>query len=167
MHISRKLLLALPLFALIGIAAQAADAAPATGGSSAAMAVGNMHGHAACGGMHALLHQLNLSGGQKTQIRSIHAQGKPQFESLRASSRANRNALATTAPTDPAYAPLLATAKEDAGSAIQLKSNLWAQVYAVLTPAQRAQIPALMAAAQQKRAARRAAWEDEHEIGPL
>ena len=167
MYIARKLLLTLPLIALIGIAAQAADTAPATAGSNLAMPVGHRHGHAAGGGMHAVLHQLNLSGEQQTQIQSIHARGKAQFESLRASSRANRNALAATPPTDPSYAQLLARAKDNAGSAIQLKSDLWAQVYAVLTPAQRAQIPALMAAAQEKRAARRAAWDDEHEIGPF
>ena len=132
----------------------------ATGAPPAAR---HWHGGHRHGGLRHMLMQLNLSTDQQAQVQSIFAQTKPQFQALTASSRANREALASTAPTDhPAYDTLLATSKANAASRIQLRSDMWAQVYAVLTPAQQAQIPGIVAAEKAARDARRAAWHSEH-----
>jgi protein CpxP len=109
-----------------------------------------------------VLRQLDLTADQKTQIKSVLAQAKPQWQVLGASMRDNRDALAATAPTDSAYASLLATAKANAASRIQVASEIKAQIYAILTPAQLARIPGIVAADQAARAARMAAWRAEH-----
>jgi hypothetical protein len=70
------------------------------------------------------------------------------------SGRANREQLDITPPTDPGYAGLVAFAKSNAAEQIQLTSDLWAQVYAKLTPDQRARIPGIVAAERSKRDAR-------------
>jgi periplasmic protein CpxP/Spy len=156
-HIVPGLVLALT----VSVGAQAdtvATAAPPAGH--------HWHGGHRHGGLRHMLAQLNLSADQQAQVQSILAQTKPQFQTLMASSRANREALANTAPTDhPAYDTLLATSKANAASRIQLRSDMWAQVYAVLTPAQQAQIPGIVAAEKAARDARRAAWQSEHGQG--
>ena len=115
------------------------------------------------GGLRHMLAQLDLTADQQAQVRSILVQAKPQFQALMASSRANRESLASTAPTDhPAYDTLLAASKANAASRIQLRSDVWSQVYAVLTPAQQAQVPGLVAAEKAARDARRAAWQSQH-----
>jgi periplasmic protein CpxP/Spy len=121
------------------------------------------HGGHRHGAFNHMLAELNLSPDQRAQVQSILAQAKPQFQALTASSRASREALATTAPTDhPAYDTLLATSKANAASRIQLRSDVWAQIYAVLTPAQQAEIPDIVAAEKAARDARRVAWQSQH-----
>ena len=158
-HIVPGLVLALT----VGVGARA-DTAPAE--APAAPAAHYWHGGHRHGGIRHVLARLDLTADQQAQVRSILAQAKPQFQALTASSRANREALATTAPTDhPAYDTLLATSKANAASRIQLRSDVWAQVYAVLTPAQQAQIPGIVAADKAARDARRAAWQSQHGQG--
>jgi protein CpxP len=117
------------------------------------------HGHSE---FRHVLHQLNLTADQQTQIRSVFAQAKPQLQTLAANIRQNRDALAATAPTDPAYPNLLATANANAAARIQAANNIKTQIYAILTPAQVAQIPGIVAADQAARAARIAAWRAAH-----
>ena len=69
--------------------------------------------------------------------------------------------LATTAPTDPDYPRVVAAAQANAASRIQLRSAIWSQIYAVLTPAQQAQIPGLVAAEKANWEKRRAAWHSQ------
>lgn len=109
-----------------------------------------------------LLSKLNLTDDQKAQIKAIHAQEHPQMQSLFASSQSTRMQLTITPPTDPSYPSLVATAKANAAALVQLRSDTWSQVYAVLTPAQQAQIPAIVAAAKNARAARHAAMDSTH-----
>jgi Spy/CpxP family protein refolding chaperone len=121
------------------------------------------HGHGGLGSMGFVLHKLNLTADQKTQIKAIFAGQKSQFEALRASEKSNRQALATTAPTDPGYPALIETAKSNAATRITLASQTWSQIYAsVLTKEQQAQIPAIVAAAQAARASKVAAWKAQH-----
>ena len=87
-----------------------------------------------------VLKQLNLSAEQQTQIRSILAASKPQFQSLGAGMRSNAEAMAAMSPTDPGYHALLAAAKASAAARIQQMSDVKAQVFAVLTPAQCARL---------------------------
>jgi Spy/CpxP family protein refolding chaperone len=93
-----------------------------------------------------LMHKLNLTADQKTQIKSIVMQGKSQREAAFAAAQANREALAATAPTDPKFAALIEQAKTNAAARIQERSDTWAKIYAVLTPEQRAQVPGIVAA---------------------
>ena len=108
------------------------------------------------------LSRLDLSAEQKSQIQSIFQQARPQFESLMAEVRNNRAALEATAPSDSNYATLLNAAKANADARVQLQSDMHSQIFAVLTPAQQAQLPQLLAAERSARAAQRADWKARH-----
>jgi len=97
-------------------------------------------------GMQRILGQLDLTAEQAEQVKAIFNQAKPQMQSIRESGHANREQLITMPPTDPDYAALVASAKANAAEQIQLRSELWAQVYEKLTPDQRARIPGIVAA---------------------
>jgi Spy/CpxP family protein refolding chaperone len=102
------------------------------------------HGHGA--GLWHVLKQLNLTPAQETAIKSAFATAKTEDAPLRASIRANLQALAVTAPSDSSYPGLIATAKSNAAARIDAMSNLKIQIYAVLSPQQIAAIPGLVAA---------------------
>ena len=70
-----------------------------------------------------VLHKLNLTADQKTQIKSIMAGEKSQYEALRTSVKANHTALATTPPTDPNYATLIQTEQANAMTRIKLRQR--------------------------------------------
>ncbi len=110
-------------------------------------------------GFHRVLDQLDLTAEQKTQIQSIFEQAKPRLQAVHESGRASREQLEVMPPTDPAYAGLVASAKTNAAEQIQLMSDLWTQVYAKLTPDQRARIPTVVAAQRTERDARKADWQ--------
>jgi Spy/CpxP family protein refolding chaperone len=146
--------------ALGGVAIASAATEPATPPSDAPMRHGGHGGPGAPpeGGLHRVLDQLDLTAEQKTQIRAIFDQARPQLKAAHESGRAKREQLEVMPPTDPAYADLLASAKSNAAEQIQLMSDLWTQVYAKLTPDQRARIPGIVAA---QREARRAKWQEQ------
>jgi Spy/CpxP family protein refolding chaperone len=150
---------------LSGLAVYAATTTPTAPATDSAGAPQWHHGHRG-GGMGAMgyvLHKLNLTADQKTQIKSILAGQKSQFEALRESSKANRQALATTPPTDPNYPALIETAQHNAATRITLMSETWKQVYeGVLTKAQQQQIPGIVAAAQAARESKIADWKAQH-----
>jgi Spy/CpxP family protein refolding chaperone len=123
------------------------------------------HGHhgGGMGEMGLVLHKLNLTPEQKTQVKSIFAGQKAQFETLHESAKSNRQALATTPPNDPGYPALIQTAQTNAGARIALMSQTWKQVYEnVLTKPQRDQVPGIVAAAQAARESKMAAWKAQH-----
>jgi Spy/CpxP family protein refolding chaperone len=105
-----------------------------------------------------LLHKLNLSAQQKSAIRTLVAQNRSERSTLMNSVRANHAALESTSPSDSGYAGLVATAQANASAAVQARADLWSQIYGVLTPDQKAQIPGIVAAQQ----ARRAQWQAQH-----
>lgn len=142
---------------LIGGGVASADT-PASGTS--APAYHRLHGHH--GGFHAVLSKLNLTADQKTQIKSIFAQSRTQYRSLHEGMKANHQALASADPNDANYPQLLATEKQNAAARVQAMSDIKAQIYAVLTPEQRAQIPALLEAQRAERATKVAAWRSAH-----
>jgi Spy/CpxP family protein refolding chaperone len=158
----RKIVPALCVAAsLSGLAAYAATTTPSTTGAP----VGGHHWghHHHHGFMGFVLHKLNLTDTQKTQLKSVLAGQKSQFEALRASVKTNREALATTPPTDPGYPALIQTAQTNAATRIKLESETWSAVYQnVLTKPQRDSIPGIVAAAQAARAAHVAAWKAQH-----
>lgn len=122
------------------------------------------HGHAGgpAGHFMHVLKQLNLTPEQQTQVDSILAAAKPQFQTLMASGQTALEALAVTAPTDPSYPAVLAAAKSSAAAHIQQMSDVKTLVYAVLTPAQQAQIPQIVAAEKAKWATRKSEWRSQH-----
>ena len=145
-----------------GIAAYAQTTTPAAPAASAPGAH-QWHHHGHRGGMFFVLHKLDLTADQKTQIKGIVAGERSQFEALHASSKANRTALATTPPTDPGYPALIETAQTTAAARIKLESETWSAIYnSVLTKQQQAAIPGIVAAAEQAREARMAAWKAAH-----
>jgi Spy/CpxP family protein refolding chaperone len=114
-------------------------------------------------GFQHVLSKLNLTEAQKAEVKSIYAQSRPRFQALMADSRSTRESLATTMPTDvAAYESLLAKAKSHAADRVQLESDVWGQVYAVLTPEQQQQIPGVVAAEKAARATRKASWQGQH-----
>ena len=161
MNAIRNLLVAIPVTLALTGGAVADTGAPTNAPADPASGSHRWH-RGAHHGMKRLLGQLNLTANQEAQVTSIRAQAKPRFVALHADNRTTRQQLASTPPTDPAYAGLLATAKANAANAVQLRSDIWGQVYAVLTPSQQAQIPDLIAARQQERAARRPKWQATH-----
>jgi hypothetical protein len=159
----RKVIPALCLAtSLAGIAAYAQTAATAPATTTPGANGWHHHGHHG-GGMFFVLHKLNLTADQKTQIKSIMAGEKSQYEALRTSAKANHTALATTPPTDTGYPALIQTEQTNAANRIKLKHETWSAIYStVLTKAQQQAIPGIVAAAQQAREARMAAWKAQH-----
>jgi Spy/CpxP family protein refolding chaperone len=169
----RKVLPALSLAAsLTALGVYAATTAPTTptpaAGAPGAPGPNWHHGHHhGFGPMGFVLHKLNLTADQKTRVKGIWEDEKSQFEALRASSKANREALAKTPPTDPGYPALIQTAQANAATRIKLESETWSAVYGnVLTKAQQDAIPGIVTAAQQAREARFEAWRAEHPQAP-
>jgi periplasmic protein CpxP/Spy len=154
------------LAAALGAAVATAATQPATPSDSPSNVPMRHDGHHGWGGpdagFHRVLDKLDLTADQKTQIRAIFEKAKPQMQAVHESGRANRDQLEVTPPTDAAYAGLLAFAKSNAAEQIQLMSDLWTQVYAKLTPDQRARIPGIVAAERTERDARRASWRKQH-----
>jgi Spy/CpxP family protein refolding chaperone len=138
-----------------------ADAPATTGVATATPSGHHWRRHGQFGPMH-VLHELNLTAEQKTQVKSIIEQSRAQAKTAMTSEHANHESLASTAPTDANYQALLATAKTNAANRIQRMSEVWEQVYALLTPAQKAQIPAILAAQKQQMEARKVAWQASH-----
>jgi Spy/CpxP family protein refolding chaperone len=100
-----------------------------------------------------VLRELNLSETQKEQIRTITSNARAQWRSQSAS---DLNALPALAnPADPNHAAAVQAAQARAAQRVQNLSEVEQQVYAVLSPAQQAQLPQLLAELQSKWAARR------------
>ena len=138
--------MAIATLAAAGIAGLAVHAATTSDAPPSAAGAHGWHHHGAGAHFMHVLKQLNLSPEQQTQVKSIFAAAKPQFQELRASTRANHEALMTAAPTDAGYPALLATAKANAARRIDQMSAVKTQIYAILTPAQIKQIPQIVAA---------------------
>ena len=109
--------------------------------------------------------KLNLSDAQRTQIKQLQqqsfVQAKPQMQTLRKA----RQAFATATPGTAAYqtaASNMAEAEADAArSRATRRADLRAQVYQILTPAQRTQLASLQA----DRQAKMQQWRDSHRNG--
>lgn len=157
------LFLAASFAACVVEAADPPQPPPEAAGPTAGPAAGPHHWeHGA--GMLFVLHRLDLTPDQRTRVAAIMAQHRDEFEALRTGAKANRHALATTPPTDPAYPALVETAQTAAAKRIKLESETWAAVYSgVLTPGQQQAIPGIVAAVEQERAARESSWKARRE----
>lgn len=148
-------------------------AAAAIGGSSLALAAAGGMGHGWHGGHHqgmTAMHELgklNLSDAQRASIKQIAKQGfgqlKPQLETL----RQERKAFESMDPTSSGYQAAtsdLAKAEADLASArVMQRAALRAQIYNLLTPAQRSQLATMRAQHQ----ARRQQWKEFKAQHPL
>jgi Spy/CpxP family protein refolding chaperone len=148
MNRSRAIVIA--AIAAAGLAAVAVNAATSTDTTTPPASSGHWHHHGPGAHFMHILKQLNLSAEQQTQVKSIFASAKPQFQALRASMRSNHEALAASTPSDSNYPALLATEKANAGKLIDQMSAVKTQIYAILTPEQIKQIPTIIAADKAK-----------------
>ncbi|MBB6095298.1 Spy/CpxP family protein refolding chaperone [Povalibacter uvarum] len=98
------------------------------------------------------LKQLDLTAQQQQSVRAVLDSNAQQRKALRERERSNRDSLAGTMPDDPNYPGLIATKKQLAAEAIQQASDTQTQVFALLTPEQKAKVPQVLAE-------RKARWE--------
>lgn len=129
--------------------AQEADNSPA-GAAPAAQANGpHKWGPGHEWGPGRLYSKLGLSAEQQASIKAIWTAAKPQMQSMHEQMRANHLKLMQTKPDDPNYGNVVAeVAQSNATLASQRTSQaaeMRAQMYAVLTPAQKSQLAALEA----------------------
>ena len=111
--------------------------------------------------MHALK-QVNITDQQKQSVRGILQSAKPQFEALMGQIRDNERTLITLGPDDPNYAATLATAKTLAANMVQQRSDVRVQIYSVLTPKQKAELPQVFANMKAKADQKRQEWLQQH-----
>jgi periplasmic protein CpxP/Spy len=138
---------------LVLIAACVAGTTPmATAGEGASENSGAKMHH---GRMHAMHHrgepplarviqQLDLTDAQRESLRSLLESTKAQREAFHAQQREATKGSMTTLPDDPNYPALIETRKQLASTAIQQRSDLNVQMYALLTPEQKARVPQLI-----------------------
>lgn len=91
-----------------------------------------------------LIQQLELTEAQRESIRAILDASQAQREAMREQHREAMKASLTTLPDDPNYIAVVEKRKQLASEAIQQRSDLNSQIYAVLTPEQKAQVPQLI-----------------------
>lgn len=121
------------------------------------------HGHH---GMHDAFAKLNLTDAQKASIKQIfetsRGQNRDQWKAL----RTQREAFEQMTPDQVGYqaaAARLAQAEGQATQArIEQRAKIQAQIYAVLTPAQKAQLATMRA----QREARREQWKEFRQSHP-
>jgi Spy/CpxP family protein refolding chaperone len=106
--------------------------------------------------------QLNLTPEQQASIKTILSSARAQAKAARESGQSQVDITVLGNPGDPNYATALQSAKTLAASRIQTESELQGQIYNVLTPAQKAQLPTVLASMKAKAQERRAAWEQKH-----
>ncbi|HVO00074.1 MAG TPA: Spy/CpxP family protein refolding chaperone [Steroidobacteraceae bacterium] len=98
-------------------------------------------------GLMGVLGQLGLTPAQKEQIHGIMKDEHARMQSERQGEIADLPALGN--PGDPGHAAAVQSAQKRAAERIQHRSDVEQQIYGVLTPAQQAQLPKLLAAMQQ------------------
>lgn len=123
------------------------------------------HGHHGMAMGDHMYDQLNLSDAQRTQIKQLtkqdFAQAKPQMQALRQARQAFEAAAPGTAGYQTAASNLAEAEADAARTRTTNRANLRAQIYQVLTPAQRTQLASLRA--QQK--AQMQQWRESHTQG--
>jgi Spy/CpxP family protein refolding chaperone len=103
------------------------------------------------GAFMAVLHELKLSDEQKVRVHAIMDTGRPHD----GAGATGEDFLALGNPGDANHAAAVQAAKTRAAERIQHWSDVQQQVYAVLTPAQQAQLPDVLKAMQARFAAHR------------
>lgn len=141
-------------------------AAYAAGGHDGGRHFGG-HGHRGHNGMHEAFGKLNLTDAQKASIKQItqatREQNKSQWQAL----RTQREAFGKMTPDQVGYQAAAARLAQAEGQATQVRieqrAKVKAQIYAVLTPTQRAQLATL----RSQREARREQWKTFRQSHPM
>jgi len=130
--------------ASFGIASAADDATAST--TTAAPTARSGHHAWGPGRLYA---KLNLTAEQQASIKAIYTAAKPQMQSLHATMKANHLKMMQTTPDDPNYASVVAEVAQSnatlASERTTQSSEIKAQIYALLTPAQKTQLATLEA----------------------
>jgi Spy/CpxP family protein refolding chaperone len=125
---------------------------------------GHHHGMAMGGHMH-MYRQLDLSDAQRAQIKQLtqkgFAQAKPQMQALRQARQAFEAATPGTAGYQTAASNLAEAEADAARTRSANQASLRAQVYQLLTPAQRTQLASLRA----ERKVKMQQWRESHMHG--
>jgi Spy/CpxP family protein refolding chaperone len=151
-------LLAIALVGLgIGLAGAATTPTP-SGTATTTSTPARPHWHARGSGMLGMTlragRELNLTPDQQQSIKSLLANARAQRRG--AASAVDPAVLGN--PGDPNYASAVQAAKAAAANRIDAEMALQAQVYDVLTPAQKQQLPQVLASIKAQMQARRATW---------
>ena len=163
-YVAGSLAAGMMLTAAAGLAIAADTTAPAAPAAPTAPGPhGGWHHHRHHGGM--MLSKLNLTAEQQASVKTIMENAKPQMKSIFQEMHANSQKLHATQPTDGNYAAVVSQVTQANGSLhsqmITQREAVRAQIYKVLTPAQRTQLVALQAQMKANMEARRAAWAAE------
>ncbi|NLG75679.1 MAG: hypothetical protein GX535_05545 [Xanthomonadaceae bacterium] len=102
-----------------------------------------------------IVQKLDLTDEQRQSLRALLESSKAQRQNLHEQQRANASAALTTLPDDPGYFAMIEKRKQLAAESIQQRSDLNVQIYALLTPEQKAQVPALIEEMKSKAGDRR------------
>lgn len=102
------------------------------------------------GGLMRAARELNLTDAQQQAIRDLVKNARQQR------TRSSLDITVIGDPGNPNYAAAIETAKTQAAQRIQAASDLQHQIYNVLTPAQKTQLPTVLADIKARMAARRA-----------
>jgi Spy/CpxP family protein refolding chaperone len=92
------------------------------------------------------IEQLNLTPEQSTAIHSLYDAERQQYAGRAHDSQADSAALLN--PGDPNHSAAVQAAQARAAAEVQRRSTLEANVYNLLTPAQKAQLPGVLSAMQ-------------------
>jgi Spy/CpxP family protein refolding chaperone len=153
MNVSKRVVIAASALLGVGTIAWAADsAAPAT-----APAAHHWHGgHPGMmqGPLHHVLKELNLTPEQKQQVHSILESARP------APGTAMPDFTVLANPGDPNFAAAVAQAKVQAAQHVQKMADVSQQIYAILTPDQKAKLPQVLADMKAKFEQRRQEWQE-------
>jgi periplasmic protein CpxP/Spy len=135
-----------------------ASAADEATSPDAATTPSGPHWHRHGGGPWHMYGKLGLTTDQQASLKAIMTAAKPQMKSLHQQMQANHLKLMQTKPDDPNYANVVAEVAQSNASLTSQRtsqaSELRAQMYAVLTPAQKTQLATLEAQWAAKAAAR-------------
>lgn len=136
----------------------AMSAGAATSNTSATT---ELHHHAPMGmrdGFMVALHQLNLTSEQQQSIKSIMSNAHQEAKS--AAGALDYSALNN--PGDPNYAQAVREAQNAATQRIEQRSNIDQQIYNLLTPEQKTQLPKVLTEMKAKAEQRRDEWQQKH-----
>jgi Spy/CpxP family protein refolding chaperone len=152
----------------LGVASAADTSASTTSSTASSTAPAHaghwrhhMHGGLLVGSLLHATKQLNLTADQQQSIKSILSNARAQQRANAQNPQVDMTVLAN--PGDPNYATALQTAKTLAANRIQNESEIEGQIYNVLTPQQKAQLPQVLADMKAKFQQRRAAWQQRHQ----
>lgn len=114
--------------------------------------------HAQLGGFGMALHKLNLTAQQQQSIKDLVKNAHEQLES-----QSNPlDFVALNNPGDPNHAQAVRNAQNLATQLIETHSNVDQQIYNLLTPDQKAQLPKVLAEMKAKFEQRREQWREHH-----